>query len=368
MQNAFFFGLLALATAAFVWLIIGFWQPIFWAATLAVFFHKIDERLELTFGGRASLAAFVTLLLILATVIVPAFLIGSALVDEAVQVYDRVQSGEWDLRKLLEWGETQLPWINELAQRAGIDITKLGEQLSGAALSVSQFLASRALNIGQNAIRVTLMFFLMLYLLFFFLRDGNALLDVFIRVLPIGDERERVLLAKFAEVSRATLKGTIVIAVVQGALGGLIFWMLGVDAAVFWGIVMAVLSLIPAVGPGLVWVPAALIMLVNGEIMSAVILTAFGVLVIGLVDNLLRPILVGRDTKMPDYLILLSTLGGLALFGISGFLVGPILAALFLATWAIFAQEFHDAELHEFAGGEGPEESRDEGEESEQPA
>lgn len=342
MQNAFFLGLLLLASAAFLWLLAGFWQPIFWAAAFAVFFHGVDERLERSFNGRASLAAFVTLLLILATVIIPAVLIGRALVDEAVDVYDRVQRGEFEFA--ITWVETQLPVVNDLLKEWGVEVSSLREQLSTAAVAVSQFLASQALSIGQNTLRFTLMFFLMIYLLFFFLRDGPELLELMIRVLPIGDERERFLLAKFAEVSRATLKGTIVIALIQGTLGGFIFWALGIQSAVFWGVVMAIMSLIPAVGPGLIWVPAALVLIIGGDWIKALILTAFGVLVIGLVDNLLRPVLVGRDTKMPDYLVLMSTLGGLTLFGVSGFLVGPTIAALFLAVWTIFAQEFHDAE------------------------
>lgn len=344
MQNAFFLGLLVLASAAFVWLLADFWQPIFWAAAFAVFFHGIDERLEKSFNGRPSLAAFATLLLILATVIIPAVLIGGALIDEATDVYTRVQSGEFELGKVISWVETQLPAVYTLLEEWGLEVSSLREHFSTAAVSVSQFLASQALSIGQNTLRFSLMFFLMLYLLFFFLRDGPRLLELMIRVLPIGDDRERFLLRKFAEVSRATLKGTIVIALIQGTLGGLIFWVLGINSAVFWGVVMAMMSLVPAVGPGLIWVPAALVLLVGGGWVKALVLTVFGVLVIGMVDNILRPVLVGRDTKMPDYLVLLSTLGGLTLFGISGFLVGPIIAALFLAVWTIFAQEFNEAE------------------------
>ena len=151
--------------------------------------------------------------------------------------------------------------------------------------------------------------------------------------------------AKFAEVSRATMKGTLVIGLIQGILGGLIFWVLGIDGAVFWGTLMVILSLVPVVGAGLIWAPAALIMLANGAFYKAIILVAFGVLVIGLVDNLLRPILVGRDTKMPDYLVLLSTLGGLTVFGASGFVIGPVIAALFLALWVMFSQEFNHLDI-----------------------
>ena len=182
--------------------------------------------------------------------------------------------------------------------------------------SAGQFLGKRALAVGQNTFRFFIDLGLMLYLTFFLLRDGNKLIQMLIRALPLGDDRERMLFNKFAEITRATIKGNLVVAAIQGALGGLIFWFLGIPAAVLWGVVMAVLSLIPAVGASLIWVPVALYLYAVGEIVDAVILTAFGAIVIGLVDNILRPILVGRDTKLPDYLVLFSTLGGLALFGI----------------------------------------------------
>ena len=184
----------------------------------------------------------------------------------------------------------------------------------------------------------------MLYLAFFLLRDGDAMVAMLIRALPLGDEREKLLFAKFAEVTRATIKGNLVVAITQGALGGLIFWWLGIPGAFLWGVVMAVLSLIPAVGAGLIWLPVAVYLYAVGDVISATVLLLYGIFVIGLVDNILRPILVGRDTKLPDYVVLFSTLGGLAMFGITGFALGPLLAALFVAFWGIFIREFNEGE------------------------
>ena len=141
---------------------------------------------------------------------------------------------------------------------------------------------------------------------------------------------------------RATVKGNIAVAVTQGALGGVIFWILGIQGALLWAVLMAFLSLLPAVGAGLIWLPVAIYFLATGNIWQGVILVAFGVLVIGLVDNVLRPLLVGKDTKMPDYVVLISTLGGLSLFGINGFVIGPLIAAMFIATWALFAARDED--------------------------
>jgi predicted PurR-regulated permease PerM len=184
----------------------------------------------------------------------------------------------------------------------------------------------------------------MLYLSFFLLRDGVSIVGWLRAAVPLNNERRQLLFQKFAEVSRATVKGNLVVALVQGALGGLIFWLLGLPAALLLSVVMAFLSLVPAVGASLVWLPMAIYLYATGEWEKASILVAYGALVIGLADNVLRPILVGRDTKLPDYIVLFSTLGGISMLGITGFVIGPLIAALFLSFWTIFSKEFNDAE------------------------
>jgi predicted PurR-regulated permease PerM len=156
----------------------------------------------------------------------------------------------------------------------------------------------------------------------------------------MGDEREVRLMRKFAQVSRATVKGTLVVAVVQGVLGGVLFSLVGIQAAIFWGVAMGILSILPAVGPMLVWLPAAVILLATGALWQGLVVIACGILIVSMVDNLLRPILVGRETHMPDYLVLVATLGGLTMFGLAGFVAGPIVAALFLVMWDMFADEY----------------------------
>jgi predicted PurR-regulated permease PerM len=341
LQNASFIVLLSLVTLAFFGLLAEFLQPVFWAATLAVLFHPIFHRALTLTRDRKSLAALLTLICICITVILPAWFVATAIVSEAAILYTRVNSGEINIGIVLDWSRNNLPLVGDFLEGIGINAEQVKDKLTSAAISGSQMIGSFAFKAGQNAVRFGLMFFLMLYILYYFLRDGDALIDSIIHALPLGDERERALFAKFAEVSRATVKGTLVVGVVQGTLGGLILWLLGVQSAVFWGSLMVVLSLLPVVGAAVVWFPAALFMLANGMILKALILIAFGVLVIGLVDNLLRPILVGRDTRMPDYLVLLSTLGGLTMFGASGIVIGPIIAALFLACWVMFASEIH---------------------------
>ena len=196
------------------------------------------------------------------------------------------------------------------------------------------------MQLGQGTLQFFISLALMIYLAFFMLRDGPQLIGKLVHALPLGDERERRLFDKLAEVIRATVKGNLAVAAVQGTLGGLIFWALGIPGAFLWGVVMTLLSLIPVVGAGLIWLPVAIYLFATGEWVKGLILFGFGAAVIGLVDNVLRPILVGRDTKLPDYIVLLSTLGGFALFGISGFVIGPLVAAMFVTFWDIFASEF----------------------------
>jgi predicted PurR-regulated permease PerM len=184
---------------------------------------------------------------------------------------------------------------------------------------------------------------IMLYLLFFLLRDGQALSVRIKGAVPLSRKYKARLFGNFTTVIRATVKGNVLVALAQGTLGGLAFWFLGVRAPLLWAVVMAFLSLLPAIGAALVWAPVAVYFLVTGSVWQGVALIAYGTFVIGLVDNVLRPVLVGKDIKLPDYLVLLSTIGGMALFGLNGFVIGPVIAALFVACWDLFAsaEEFH---------------------------
>lgn len=338
-RHPFFLGMLVLATVAFGALLLGFWQPIFWAIVLGILFLPVKSRIARKLPDQPSLVAALTVVLIFFTVLMPALLVASAVASEATLLLARIQAGEFDPGIVLDWLQNLIPPITEWAGRFGINLTEWQDKLSGAALKGSQFVASLALTAGQNVARFVVMFFLMLYVLFFVVRDGEIVLGHAERAMPLPDSLERQLGRKFAEVARATLKGTLIVGIVQGALGGIIFAILGIQGAVFWGCVMVIMSVVPAIGPGLIWFPAALVLISTGSLTKGLVLIAYGVLVIGLVDNLLRPLLVGRDTKMPDYLVLLSTLGGLAMFGITGFVLGPVVAALFLTVWQMFEAE-----------------------------
>lgn len=353
-QRAFFFALLFAVTLAFIWLIRGFLQPIFWAVALGIVVFPLHEWIERKLAPRESLAAITSVLLVVVIVILPLVGIAAAVTGEAAALYQRISTRGVEIAGLVAEAQEHVPQVAAALERLGLDPARIESQVSSAAITASQFIASRVFAIGQDTIRIAIFFVLMLYLLFFFLRDGRRLLDGLVHALPLGDQRERHLLERFAEVSRATIKGTVVVGIVQGAIGGIAFALLGIGAPVLWGVIMALLSILPAIGPSLVWLPAAIILFVNGEIASGIVLVAVGVLVIGFIDNLLRPILVGRDTRMPDYLILLSTLGGLAGFGLAGIIIGPIIAAFFLSIWQMAEHEFGPAYQAQVEGAPAP--------------
>jgi predicted PurR-regulated permease PerM len=339
-QRLFFGALLVAVTAAFIWLISGFVQPIFWAVALAIVFFPLHLKLVDACNGRNALAAAISVIVILLIVVLPLGAIITAMATEAATLATRLEDAEVNPANAIDWVTEHLPALEEALLSIGITLDDARSALSSGAINVSRFLASQAVAIGQNTIRITVYFFLMLYLLYFFMRDGTKMIEGLVRALPFGDERERHLLERFAQVSRATIKGSLVVGIAQGAIGGILFAILGIGAPVLWGVVMALLSIVPAVGPALVWLPAAVILFVNGAWIKAIILIVVGSLIIGLVDNLLRPLLVGRDTKMPDYLILLSTLGGLTGFGIAGVVIGPVIAAFFLSVWEMAEEEY----------------------------
>ena len=336
-EDKAFLLLVVAVTLLFAWILWPFSGAILWGTVLAILFSPIQRSLVRRWNGRRTLAALATLTLILVSVILPLIALAASLVDEGAGVYKRVQSGELSVRGYFQQIYNALPgWVTSQLDRWGLtDLGAIQERLTMGLMAASQAIAAQALSIGQSTLDFVVSLFVMLYLLFFLLRDGDNLAVRIKRAVPLRRDHQQALIEKFIVVVRATIKGNLVIALLQGALGGFIFWALGIRAPVLWGVLMAVLSLLPAVGTGLVWVPAAIYLLATGAVGRGLILIGFGVLVIGMVDNVVRPILVGKDTQMPDYVVLISTLGGMAVFGINGFLIGPLIAAMFIAAWDI---------------------------------
>jgi predicted PurR-regulated permease PerM len=351
-ENKFFLTLMVVASLALCWILWPLYGAVLWGVVIAIIFAPVYRWMLRQMGNRKNLAALSTVAVILLMVILPLALIGAALGREATGVYKRIEGGELNLVQLFEQAMGALPnWVTELMNDYGItSLAEIQQRLAALLSQGSQFLATQALNIGASTFDFVVNLFVMLYLLFFLLRDGDRLSQKIRDAVPLRDRQLSALLEKFTVVIRATVKGNMVIALIQGTLGGLIFWFLGINAALLWAVVMAFLSLLPAVGAGLVWIPVALYLLGTGSIWQGVLLIGYGALVIGLVDNVLRPILVGKDTKLPDYVVLISTLGGIQAFGLNGFVIGPVIAAMFLAVWDIYTSSRQKAETAEIAG------------------
>ncbi|MDB5744286.1 MAG: hypothetical protein JWR68_2601 [Polaromonas sp.] len=340
LEDKSFLLLLIIVSLAFFWVLWPFYGAVFWGAVFALMFSPLYLRFLKKMPKKPTVAALLTVSVILVLVILPVGLISILLTQEVAAVYARVQSGEFSFSRYFQQVYNALPaWITGVLDRSGLStIGLIQERVSASLTKASQFIATQALSIGQNAFDFLVSFFIMLYLLFFFLRDGAALSLRIKGAIPLEADIKRNLFTKFTTVIRATVRGNIVVAIIQGALGGLIFWFLGIHAPVLWGTLMAFLSLLPAIGAALVWIPVAIYFLATGALWQGALLIAFGVLVIGLVDNILRPVLVGKDTKMPDYVILVTTIGGMALFGLNGFVIGPVIGAIFMAAWDIFSR------------------------------
>jgi predicted PurR-regulated permease PerM len=289
--------------------------------------------------GRKALAAIATLLVLLVLVMAPLLAVLGAGANEALRVTETIrprlqqlvdQPGEFDSRL------RALPGYDRIEPYRAQILTKAGELVG----STSAFLFA-ALSATTRATGLFFFhLFVMLYTMFFFLTGGPGLLRGILAYLPLTEADKQRMVGKFVSVTRATLKGTILIGVAQGILGGLAFWAVGIDGAIFWGTVMTVLSIVPGIGGALVWVPAAIILIATGEVWRGIAIVLFCALVVGSVDNVLRTRLVGQDTKLHELLIFFSTLGGLMFFGAMGFILGPILAALFVTVWEMFGIAF----------------------------
>jgi len=274
---------------------------------------------------------------VLLIVVLPFVLITMGLVNEAAALYAQMQSAEFNPAAAFRRLVGGLPaWAMDPMRSVGLgNVEQIQARIAQAFNQGSQLLAAQALRIGQNTFDLVASVFIMLYIAFFLVRDGEPLVREVRHAIPLTWQHQDSLMQKFSTVIRATVKGNVLVAALQGALGGLAFWVLGVHGALLWAVLMGFLSLLPAIGAALVWGPVALYFIATGDLLRGFGLVAWGALVIGLVDNVLRPLLVGKDTRMPDWVVLITTLGGIAVFGINGFVLGPVIAAMFFAVWQI---------------------------------
>jgi predicted PurR-regulated permease PerM len=333
--------LVVFISAIFLSMIRSFLMAIFMAGIFSALAYPAYRRFEHWYGGRRALASLSTLFLIVVLVILPLGALMTIVTAQAIKVGQSVTP--WVEQQITQPGEfhnllSSLPFYDKLEPYSDIIWSKAGEFIG----SISRFLIRSLSSATMGAVNLLFMAFVMLYTMFFFFMDGDKLLYKILYYLPLQDQDEQRMLAKFTSVARATLKGTAVIGILQGGLAGIAFWVVGIPSAVFWGTIMAVLSIIPGVGTALIWGPAAIILAAGGNFLKAGGLAVFCALAVGSIDNLLRPVLVGKDTQMHELMIFFGTLGGIIMFGVMGIIIGPIVAALFVTIWEIYGVAFKD--------------------------
>ena len=333
--------LVVFISAIFLSMIRSFLMAIFLAGIFSALARPLYKRFERWYGGRRAPASLSTLILIVIVVILPLGTLMGIVTAQAIKVGQTVTP--WVQEQISQPGEfhellNSLPFYDKLAPYSETIWRKAGELIG----TISHFLISSLSAATMGAVNLLFMVFAMLYTMFFFLMDGDKLVHKILYYLPLQDQDEQRILERFTSVTRATLKGTAVIGMLQGCLAGIAFWVVGIPSAVFWGTIMAVLSIIPGIGTALIWGPAVIILAAGGNYLKAGGLGIFCALVIGSIDNLLRPILVGKDTQMHELMIFFGTLGGIIMFGIMGMIIGPIVAALFITIWEIYGVAFND--------------------------
>ena len=344
LRTAFVLLLVIAVTVLFLAVTWPFFKPLLLGALLAGLFHPLYRWITRLLGGRAALGAAVTLLVLLVLGLGPISAFLGIVLQQALTMSDQAipwlsqHLGAASTFNVNEWVVQKFPALAKYMPTQ----EQLLEQVGNAAKTAGAFLVSFASRMTATTAAFLLNLFVMLYAMFFFFKDGHKILERIFYYTPLSDEDETRMLTQFASITRATVKGTLVIGVIQGALAGIAFWVAGIEGAALWGTIMTILSIIPGIGAPLVWVPVVIFLYVNGQYLTATLLLVWCGAVVATIDNFLRPVLVGRDAKMPDLLILIGTLGGLFLFGPIGFIVGPIVCGLFLTVWDIYGATFRE--------------------------
>ncbi len=338
----FFIAALVLTTILFFRMMQAFLVPIALAAVFATIFDPLYQGFLRTFRGRRSLAAFFSCFVLFLGLVLPLYGVGHLVTVEAINFYRSIQG---DVTRLVQGGNVDLirriksiPWLSNLP----FEQINLQEDLQKAAAGIAAFMAGLINRTSRSTLEFVVLLFITLFTMFYFFRDGRTMVRRLRFLIPLDREYKNAILARFTAVARATVKGTLLIALVQGSLSGLTLWIFGVGSPFLWGVVATLLSIIPLVGAWLVLYPAAAVQALQGNYWQAIGILLATVIVIVNVDNLLRPRLVGQETGMHDLMVFFSTLGGIGLFGATGFILGPMLAALFLSLLDIYSQEFKD--------------------------
>lgn len=339
-RNILFLSALTIITVAFLYLVKPLFYPIFWAAVIASIFYPLYGRLRKKLKSD-NLSSALILIMVFLIIVIPLSAISSLLIKESIDLYSELgtRGGQINtsVQNIIEWVKH-----NPFTSKMNINESFWVEKISQIAVSVSNFIFITIKNLTENSLAFIVMFVIMLYALFYFIKDGEKFLRKAMFLCPLGDNHEIIFYNKFTSTARAAIKSTLLIGLVQGTLGGLLFYVAGIKGALIWGLLMAFLAVI--IGSYFVWVPAGIIMLALGNIWQGILILVFGILVISTIDNLLRPMLIGKDLKIHPLLIFLSTLGGLIVFGLSGFVIGPVITAFLITFWEMY-EHYYKKEL-----------------------
>jgi predicted PurR-regulated permease PerM len=301
-----------------------FLSVVVWASVLAILFFPA-HRVILKVVKRRALASFLSVLLVAATVIGPLIFVSSALLGQLAHVADRTRQALDDLRSDPVRAKQLQERLEALRHQIDLDKFLSSDQLQAAATTLSQAILARSAGFVGGVLSVLVSILFTVFTLFYLFRDGEAIAARLPDLLPLDRRRAELVVKRAHEIITASVYGVLVIAIIQGTLAGAMFAMLGIPSALVWGVVMVILSTIPLAGSGLIWGPAVVFLAVSGSYTKAVILTVWGVAVIGTIDNILRPRLVGSRTRMHELFVFFSVLGGIAAFGIIGLLLGPVI-------------------------------------------
>ncbi len=338
MKNIIFFSALATISVFFLYMIRPLFYPLFWAAVIASIFYGLYEKLKSKLKSR-NLSAAIVLLLVVIIIFVPLALFGSLLVKESLELYASIGDKGEKINNLVAH---LVSWIKSNPLTAGLNINQsfLLGKISEIATAVTNFIFSSIKSFTENSLAFLVLLVIMLYMLFYFIRDGKEMLKKAMHLCPLGDDHELMFYNKFTSAARAAIKGTIIIGLIQGTLGSLLFFIVGLNGALIWGAAMMVFSVL--ISSSFIWIPAGIIMLALGNIWQGIFILAFGAFVISTIDNILRPMLIGKDIQMHPLLIFMSTLGGVVAFGVSGFVIGPVITALLMAFWELYEQYYQE--------------------------
>ncbi len=337
-QNFFFFASLGFISMLFIYLLSGFAFPIFFAIVLAIIFYPFYKKVLKIFKNKKNLAATFSVFFVLILIIVPIFLTSSLVLEESTEIYKTLSPENISSQKEIFFNKYEVK-IKDILQDFNLDYDETKEKVVDTLKKIMEYLTTKSLSFGKDTISVLVSFLLTIYIMFYFFRDGEKFLKKISNILPLGNDNEKKIFKKFALIIKSIFKGSLIVALIQGGIGGVLFYFVGIKAVFLWTILMIILSIIPALGPTVILIPTAGILFLIGDSFNAYILLA-GSVVISVSDNVLRPIFIGNSIKMHDLILTLSILGGIGVFGILGFIIGPVIAGLFILSWELFEEKY----------------------------